>query len=92
MSPWTGLLLQVRGSTNGEDGVAGSIPAGGSTTTPQLRPGATPGLRRRQGCDSRAACHLRAMRPHPAQQALDTDRILWLQHSVNLGVLPIGRT
>jgi hypothetical protein len=26
-----GRLLQVRGNTNGEDGVAGSIPAGGST-------------------------------------------------------------
>jgi hypothetical protein len=33
---------------DGEDGVAGSIPAGGSTTTPQLRPGPTPGLSRDQ--------------------------------------------
>jgi hypothetical protein len=33
---------------DGKDGVAGSIPAGGSTTNPQLRPGATPGLSRDQ--------------------------------------------
>jgi hypothetical protein len=31
-------------SINGKDGVAGSIPAGGSTPNQQLRPGTTPGL------------------------------------------------
>jgi hypothetical protein len=30
----------------GKDGVAGSIPAGGSTPTPQVRPGAVPSLSR----------------------------------------------
>jgi hypothetical protein len=34
----------VRDHTNGKDGVAGSIPAGGSTTNQQLRPGPAPGL------------------------------------------------
>jgi hypothetical protein len=29
---------------DGKDGVAGSIPAGGSTTNQQLRPGPAPGL------------------------------------------------
>ena len=29
---------------HGKDGVAGSIPAGGSTTNQQARPGPTPGL------------------------------------------------
>jgi hypothetical protein len=35
----------VRGwLVNGMDGVAGSIPAGGSTQKPQVRPGPAPGL------------------------------------------------
>jgi hypothetical protein len=34
---------------DGKDEVAGSIPAGGSTTTPQLRPGKGPGLTRARG-------------------------------------------
>jgi hypothetical protein len=38
-----GALLQVRGGTNGQGGVAGSIPAG-LHTNHQLRPGPTPGL------------------------------------------------
>jgi hypothetical protein len=37
-------LLEVRGNTNGKDGVAGSILAGGSPATLQVRPGLVPGL------------------------------------------------
>ena len=46
---------------HGKDGVAGSIPAGGSTPNQQLRPGPAPGLSCRQGCPSGPACHLRAI-------------------------------
>jgi hypothetical protein len=48
-------------SINGKDGVAGSIPAGGSTPNQQPRPGPTPGLFHAQGRDVRPACHLRAI-------------------------------
>jgi hypothetical protein len=37
-------LAQSAEHIHGKDGVAGSIPAGGSTTNQQLRPGPTPGL------------------------------------------------
>jgi hypothetical protein len=37
-------LAQSAEHIHGKDGVAGSIPAGGSTPNQQLRPGATPGL------------------------------------------------
>ena len=48
-------------SIHGKDGVAGSIPAGGSTPNHQVRQGPTPGLVRRQGCALAPACHLRAI-------------------------------
>ena len=39
-------LAQSAEHIHGKDGVAGSIPAGGSTPTPQVRPGAVPSLSR----------------------------------------------
>ena len=48
---WVGKVAQGhvnRPRIDGKDGVAGSIPAGGSTRTPQVRPGVAPGLSRDQ--------------------------------------------
>jgi hypothetical protein len=59
-------------SIDGKDGVAGSIPAGGSTTNQQARPGPTPGLSHRQGCALGPACHLRASKYVPTAVPIST--------------------
>src|SRR5215211_9372792 len=60
-------------SIYGKDGVAGSIPAGGSTPNHKVRPGLIPGLFHAQRWAFGLACHLRAiaalMRPRSAGSA-----------------------